>query len=120
MKIGDVTLNINPTSENYSRLPKQLGEFDRSLAHVLYPINVDVVYVWQLEFYVLDQSDSIVAMKGSPVIFEDYDGEKYDVYITDFGPVKGYPRSDLGRMYLILEEIYPGSTGTGTGGGGDR
>ena len=106
MKIGNVTLNITPTSENYQMTPLILGAFERTIGGELKALNVLSARTWRLEFYVLDQIDAFVALKGQSTTFTDYDGAEYSVMITGFGPVTGYPRSDFGRCYLTLEEIY--------------
>ncbi|MCK9327081.1 MAG: hypothetical protein M0P69_16430 [Bacteroidales bacterium] len=107
MKIGDVVLNITPTADNYQRTPQIFGTMQRDVEHTLRKTNVKVKHVWRLEFYVLDQVGDLVseAVKTSNITFEDYDGQTYTVLISDLGPVRGYPRADLGKMYIVLEQV---------------
>ena len=107
MKIGNVTLNVAPGPSGYSMTPQLFGTFERALDHSLVAKNVTVKKIWRLEFFALDQVDGIVneATSGADVTFEDYDSATYSTRITDLGPVSGYPRADLGRMYVVLEEV---------------
>lgn len=107
MKIGNVTLNVAPGPSGYSMTPQLLGTFERALDHSLVCRNVTVKKTWRLEFFALDQVDSLVseATSEADVTFEDYDGASYTTRITDLGPVSGYPRADLGKMYVVLEEV---------------
>ncbi len=107
MKIGNVTLNITPTSENYQMTDKLYGTMERALDHRLVCRNVTTKKIWRMEFYALDQSGNLAleAKSGNDLTFVDYDDSEYTVRITELGPVIGYPRSDIGRMYVILEEV---------------
>lgn len=107
MKIGDVVLNITPTAGNYQMTPRIFGTMERDVEHTLRKTNVKVKYIWRLEFYALDQAGDLAAeaIKTSNITFEDYDGQTYTVIISDLGPVQGYPRTDLGKMYIVLEQV---------------
>lgn len=107
MKIGNVTLNIAPGPSGYSMTPLVLGEFDRTISHELVALNVSTVRTWRLEFFVLDQVDALASLVGTATTFTDYDDAMYSVMVTAFGPVTGYPRAELGRCYVELEEIAP-------------
>jgi len=107
MKIGTVDLNITPSPANYQMTPRIFGTFERSLSHELVAKNITVKRTWRLEFYALEQVDALVteASSGSNLTFVDYDEATYTVLITEFGPCQGYPREDLGKIYIVLEEV---------------
>ena len=106
MKIGNVTLNITPTSDNYQMTPLIIGTFERTISGELKALNVSTAHTWRLEFYILDQVADFVALAGESTTFTDYDDAEYDVMVTGFGPVTGYPRADRGRCYITIEEIW--------------
>ncbi|MDD4756103.1 MAG: hypothetical protein PHG29_08485 [Prolixibacteraceae bacterium] len=107
MQIGSVILNVAPGPSGYTMTPQLFGTFERALDHSLVAKNVTIKKIWRLEFYALEQVDDLAAeaVSGADVTFTDYDGTEYTTRITDLGPVSGYPRADLGRMYVVVEEV---------------
>ena len=106
MKLGDVTLNVPPTSDNYNKIPRLFGSFSRTIDGSLVATNVVQKWQWNIAFYVDSQLDNLVAlMDGSTFVMTDVDGETYNVKITSCGGVSGYPESTLGVIQLTLEEV---------------
>lgn len=106
MKLGTVTLNIQPTSDNYTKIPLLFGTFSRAIDGSLVATNVVRKWQWTISFYVDTQLDNIAAlMDGSSFTLTDVDGETYTVKITSSGGITGYPVSQIGLMQLTMEEV---------------
>lgn len=107
IKLGDLTLPFNPTSENYSMSFELTGDYSRDINGTLQIQNPKRYRVWEILVHPDDQAEAIGAlMDGSSFTYTDVDESTYSAaLVPGSGPIKGYPRENLGMMQLIIEAI---------------